>query len=142
MPVRLHIFGRDFQFWPILLKQMPCIVYIVLLVVFCYFKLPFATLRDDNCSNMIYNIISHIFIIMKFHCYVLLQKEDNSNISGCSKERTNFWNIAISTVLSQEIWKFRIQHQYIFLAIWRKSNVYGTKLIELCYFYREWPYQK
>ena len=54
---------------------------------------------------MIYNIISHIFIIMIFHCYVLLQKEDNSNISGGSKERTDFWNTAISTVLSQKIIK-------------------------------------
>ena len=45
------------------------------------------------------------------------------------------WNTAISTILDTKIpSKIHVTTQNMVLVIWQKINIFGTKVIELCYF--------
>ena len=46
------------------------------------------------------------------------------------------WNTAISTILDTKIpSKIHVTTQNMVLVIWQKINIFGTKVIELCYFH-------
>ena len=62
----------------------------------------------------------HIHYICIYYMYRVMQK--------C----TEFWNIPFFTILAQKTWKFRTQHQDMFLAIWQKMNRFGTQLLSHC----------